>query len=129
MVKTLLLDLLYCHSFLQLLDHEEEDPIYFRNFKESLRQDLSARCAANLNPDVLSKCFFFDPRYNSLKFIQDFRAFKIINASLTKNSIIEEIKDEPDTVTLEEPQDLSIHTNQPVAKKRKRFLDDDDDNK
>ena len=106
------------------MDHEEEDPIYFRNFKESLRQDLSARCAANLNPDVLSKCFFFDPRYNSLKFIQDFRAFKIINASLTKNSIIEEIKDEPDTVTLEEPQDLSIQTNQPVAKKRKRFLDD-----
>ena len=76
----MLLDLFYCHSFLQLLDHEEEDPIYFRNFKESLRQDLSARCAANLNPDVLFKCCFF---------ILDLHALKIIIASLTKDSLIE----------------------------------------
>ena len=60
-----------------------------------------------------------------MKFIPVLHALKIISAGLTEDSIIKEIKDELDTVALDEPED---QPSQPVVKKRKRFLEDEEDN-
>ena len=110
-------------KFLKLMVSDEEDPIYFRKFKDTIKDDLSLRCASNLNTAILSKCSFFDPRYKKMKFFEDLAEFNIIQADVTKLIIMEEIRDELESIYLETTPDITLQSSQ--NKKRKRFLDEE----
>ena len=124
-------------NFQDILETNEDDPAYIVKFKDVLKNELTVRCLKNLNFPVLSKASFFDKRYAKLSFLDKIDFTQDPGKLITKQMVIDEIKDELETVEFsmrsgnyEEGDRLNIDEQVSKPKKRK-FLSsicDDNDN-
>ena len=95
------------------------------DFKKLLRNDLEERCNKNLNKLLLSKASFLDKRFSSLKFLQH-------EASIDKEDVIAEIREELKEVEHNTVHQESVASKEKEPPKKKSFLvkglgDDSDD--
>ena len=58
-------------SLKKLLKIDSEDAVYIAHMKEVVLDDFKQRIADNLNGDVLLKCTALDPRFKSMKIVEN----------------------------------------------------------
>ena len=72
-------------SLKKLLKIDSEDAVYIAHMKEVILDDFKQRIADNLNGDVLLKCTALDPRFKSLKIVENKEAREAIFEKLQKD--------------------------------------------
>ena len=103
-------------KFYQLLESDEDDPIYLARFKRDFMKEMKTRCDTNLNRDVLAKASFFDKRFEKIeKFLEKTEAEIVISEIKSELEDIERAME----VEVVEPRN---NNEEPARKKKKRFL-------
>ena len=72
-------------SLKKLLKIDSEDAVYIAHMKEVVLDDFKQRIADNLNGDVLLKCTALDPRFKSMKIVENKEAREAIFKKLKKD--------------------------------------------
>ena len=116
----------FLNTYLEVLEGDEDDQIYFRKFKDTLKNELITRCYDNLNFKMLLKSSFFDMRYTKMNFLSNLNKYELTD--LTYKDIFDEISDELEAITVENElvaANVVEESPQPPKKKKRRFLIDD----
>ena len=58
----------FLYKFNQVLEQEEDEPVYMNSFKIDINAEIKTRCDDNLNKKVLAKTSFFDKRFLEMLF-------------------------------------------------------------
>ena len=133
-------------SLKKLLKIDSEDAMYIAHMKEVVLDDFKQRIADNLNGDVLLKCTALDPRFKSMKIVENKEAREAIFKKLEKD-LKEIASDTEEAVSVEdkipkkkrklgldfdESDDESVEEEDPIKKEMKAYkleptLDKDSD--
>ena len=79
-------------QFRNVLEQNEDDPVFISKFKQVLSSELSERCKENLNFSLLAKSSFFDKRFSKVGFLAKLEFPE--GAEITKESMIAEVLEE-----------------------------------
>ena len=115
----------FLSKFLVFLDGDDDDPIYVRQFKQKLQEEMITRCRDNLNMEVLALASFCDMRYSHLKFLDILKQYKV--TSLSKKDVVEEFLMELERNETDDDDYVAVSLEPKKKKQKKSFLDDDDD--
>ena len=133
-------------SLKKLLKIDSKDAVYIAHMKEVVLDDFKQRIADNLNGDVLLKCTALDPRFKSMKIVENKEAREAIFKKLEKDlkkiaSDTEEAVSVEDKIPkkkrklgldFDESDDESVEEEDPIKKEMKAYkleptLDKDSD--
>ena len=110
----------YMKKIVYLVKVEDTDPKFIVDLKSFITRDFLQRCRENLNFDLLKKATFLDPRYKSMKSIDQSQ----------RKSLRREIKEELDMLTVpvrEKSVTEDAEKSKPEKKKKRISLESDDD--
>ena len=110
----------YMKKIVYLVKVEDTDPKFIVDLKSFITRDFLQRCRDNLNFDLLKKATFLDPRYKSMKSIDQSQ----------RKSLRREIKEELDMLTVpvrEKSVTEDAEKSKPEKKKKRISLESDDD--
>ena len=79
-------------QFRNVLEQNEDDPVFISKFKQVLSNELSERCKENLNFSLLAKSSFFDKRFSKVGFLSKLEY--PVGGEVTKESMIAEVLEE-----------------------------------
>ena len=113
----------FLSKFLVFLEGDDDDPIYVRQFKQKLQEEMITRCRDNL--EVLALASFCDMRYSHLKFLDILKQYKV--TSLSKKDVVEEFLMELERNETDDDDYVAVSLEPKKKKQKKSFLDDDDD--
>ena len=113
-------------KFGELLESDEDDPLYLAKFKSDLLKEMKTRCDDNLNRKVLAKASFFDKRFEKIeKFLDESESEDVIN------DIRSELYDLERSLEIVNSEERNNNEEEPAKKKKRvlgaRFFDSDDE--
>ena len=106
-------------QFRNVLEQNEDDPVFISKFKQVLSNELSERCKENLNFSLLAKSSFFDKRFSKVGFLSKLEYPE--GEEITKESMIAEVLEELEELTQDQivPSRVVQCDTEPVSKKAK----------